>query len=162
MGGLPLCVNDRRPVSEENDARVGVDLSWRTSSNLQLTATLNPDFGSVESDDVVVKFTAYETYFQRRRPFFLEGTEVFETTPRSKSIEQPRGSGGRSAPLPYTMEPTTLLNTRRIGGAAPTLNSLMGSALLVWSYKPTELLGAVKAVGQAGNLRYGVWSALRK
>ncbi len=148
-------------MSEENDARVGVDLSWRPSSNLQLTATLNPDFGSVESDDVVVNLTAYETYFPEKRLFFLEGTEVFETTPRSKSDwSSPRGSGGRSAPLPYTMEPTTLLNTRRIGGAARNIELPDGVSVAgVELSKPTELLGAVKAVGQAGNLRYGVLSA---
>ena len=96
------------------------------------TATLNPDFGSVESDDVVANLTAYETYFPEKRLFFLRAWK-FETTPRSKSDwSSPRGSGGRAA-LPYTMEPTTLLNTRRIGGAARNIELLMGSALLVWS-----------------------------
>ena len=148
-------------MSEENDARVGVDVSWRPSSNLQLTATLNPDFGSVESDDVVVNLTAYETYFPEKRLFFLEGTEVFETTPRSRSDwSSPRGSGGRSAILPYTMEPTTLLNTRRIGGAARNVELPAGVSVEgVELSKPTELFGAVKAVGQSGNMRYGFLSA---
>ena len=148
-------------INEDTQARVGVDVSWRPSSNLQLTATLNPDFGSVESDDVVVNLTAYETYFPEKRLFFLEGTEVFETTPRSRSEwSNPRGSGGRSAPLPYTMEPTTLLNTRRIGGAARNVEVPDGITVAgVELSKPTELLGAVKAVGQSGNLRYGVLSA---
>ena len=148
-------------MREESDARVGVDLSWRPSSNLQLTATLNPDFGSVESDDVVVNLTAYETYFPEKRLFFLEGTEVFETTPRSRSDwSSPRGSGGRSAILPYTMEPTTLLNTRRIGGAARNVEIPDGVSVTgVELSKPTELLGALKAVGQSGNLRYGFLSA---
>ena len=148
-------------MREQNDARVGVDLSWRPSSNLQLTATLNPDFGAVESDDVVVNLTAYETYFPEKRLFFLEGTEVFETTPRSRSEwSNPRGSGGRSAILPYTMEPTTLLNTRRIGGAARNVDIPDGVSVAgVELSKPTELIGAVKAVGQSGNLRYGFLSA---
>jgi len=72
-------------IRDDGEARAGVDLAWRPSSNLQLTATINPDFGSVESDDVVVNLTAYETYFPEKRLFFLEGTEVFETTPRSRS-----------------------------------------------------------------------------
>lgn len=148
-------------MREENDARVGADLSWRPSSNLQLTATLNPDFGSVESDDVVVNLSAYETYFPEKRLFFLEGSEVFETTPRSRSTwSNPRGSGGRSAILPYTMEPTTLLNTRRIGGAARNVETPDGVSVAgVELSKPTELFGAVKAVGQSGNLRYGFLSA---
>ncbi len=148
-------------MRQENDERVGADLSWRPSSNLQLTATLNPDFGSVESDDVVVNLTAYETYFPEKRLFFLEGTEVFETTPRSRSSwSNPRGSGGRSAILPYTMEPTTLLNTRRIGGAPRNVEIPDGVSVAgVELSKPTELFGAVKAVGQSGNLRYGFLSA---
>ena len=148
-------------IREESDTRVGIDLSWRPSSNLQLTATLNPDFGSVESDDVVVNLTAYETYFPEKRLFFLEGIEVFETTPRSRSDwSSPRGSGGRSAVLPYTVEPTTLLNTRRIGGAARNVEIPEGVDVSgVELSKPTELIGAIKAVGQSGNFRYGFLSA---
>ena len=70
-------------ISNEADGRGGIDVAWRPSSNLQLTATVNPDFGSVESDDVVVNLTAYETFFPEKRLFFLEGNEVFVTTPRS-------------------------------------------------------------------------------
>ncbi len=148
-------------IRDDGEARAGVDLAWRPSSNLQLTATINPDFGSVESDDVVVNLTAYETYFPEKRLFFLEGTEVFETTPRSRSDwSSPKGSGGRSAILPYTMEPTTLLNTRRIGGAAKNVEIPGGITVEgVELSKPTELLGALKAVGQSGGLRYGFLSA---
>ena len=67
-------------ISNEADGRGGIDVAWRPSSNLQLTATVNPDFGSVESDDVVVNLTAYETFFPEKRLFFLEGNEVFVTT----------------------------------------------------------------------------------
>jgi hypothetical protein len=50
-------------IRNEADGRGGIDVAWRPSSNLQLTATVNPDFGSVESDDVVVNLTSYETFF---------------------------------------------------------------------------------------------------
>jgi len=52
---------------------VGVDLKYRLSSNLTLNATVNPDFGQVEVDPAVVNLTAFETRFQERRPFFVEG-----------------------------------------------------------------------------------------
>ena len=77
-------------IRNEADGRGGIDVAWRPSSNLQLTATVNPDFGSIESDDVVVNLTAYETFFPEKRLFFLEGNEVFVTSPRSN----PRSSTG--------------------------------------------------------------------
>ncbi len=153
-------------ISNEADGRGGVDVAWRPSSNLQLTATVNPDFGSVESDDVVVNLTAYETFFPEKRLFFLEGNEVFVTTPRSVTemmSSGPRGSGGRQSPSPYRMEPTTLLNTRRIGGSAKQVVVPEGVTVSgVEQSKPSELIGAVKAVGQSGGLRYGVLTAFEK
>ena len=68
-------------IRNEADGRGGIDVAWRPSSNLQLTATVNPDFGSVESDDAVVNLTAYETFYPEKRLFFLEGNEVFLTSP---------------------------------------------------------------------------------
>ena len=41
---------------------------------LTLTATVNPDFGQVEADPAVVNLDAFETFFQERRPFFVEGS----------------------------------------------------------------------------------------
>ena len=138
-----------------------MDVAWRPSSNLQLTATVNPDFGSVESDDVVVNLTAYETFFPEKRLFFLEGNEVFSTTPRTvaEMSTGPRGSGGRQSPPTWSMEPTTLLNTRRIGGSAKQVVVPEGVTVSgVEQGQPSELVGAVKMVGQSGGLRYGIIS----
>ena len=149
-------------ISNETEGRPGMDLAWRPSSNLQVTASLNPDFGSVESDDVVVNLTAYETFYPEKRLFFLEGSEVFVTSPRSNPWGPGGmpGSGGRKAAGMFKPEPTTLFNSRRIGGTAkhveiPDEITVTG----VEQGKPTELLGAVKVVGQSGGLRYGVLSA---
>ena len=148
----------------EAEPRVGADFNWRPSSNMQLTATLNPDFGAVETDDVVVNLTAYETFFPEKRLFFLEGNEVFVTSPRGNVMMSSMGggssAGARRPTAPWTMEPTTMLNTRRIGGAAknvevPDSLSISGTELS----SPTDLLGAAKFVGQAGGLRYGVLTA---
>ncbi|GIT40042.1 MAG: hypothetical protein Ct9H300mP8_12380 [Gammaproteobacteria bacterium] len=57
-------------MKSDQDMRAGTDIAWRPSTNLQLTAALSPDFGSVESDDVVVNLTAYETFFPEKRFFF--------------------------------------------------------------------------------------------
>lgn len=148
-------------IDNEDEYRVGMDLSWRPSSNLQLTATLNPDFGVVESDDVVVNLSAFETFFPEKRLFFLEGSEVFQTTPRSRvrSGSGPSGSGARRTTSTFNPEPTTLLNTRRIGGPPrvdiPDNVDVAG----VDQGKPSDLLGAVKLTGQKGGFRYGVLGA---
>jgi hypothetical protein len=56
---------------------VGLDAKYRVTSNLTLDATLNPDFGQVEVDPAEVNLSAIESFFQERRPFFVEGAEIF-------------------------------------------------------------------------------------
>lgn len=147
-------------IAEQDAYRGGLDLFWRPSTNFQVTATLNPDFGVVESDDVVVNLTAFETYFPEKRLFFVEGTEVFETTPR-------RGGGGyfsgsRRSASSFNFTPTTLLNTRRIGGPprmdVPDDVTVAGVEL----GRPSELIGAIKLTGQAGGWRYGLLTAFEE
>jgi hypothetical protein len=58
--------------------RAGLDLKDRLTSNLTLDATLNPDFGQVEVDPAVLNLSAYETFFPEKRPFFIEGAQVFD------------------------------------------------------------------------------------
>jgi hypothetical protein len=55
----------------------GLDLKYRITSNATLNATVNPDFGQVEVDPAVINLTAFETFFPERRPFFVEGSELF-------------------------------------------------------------------------------------
>ena len=135
-------------IEGEMDYRFGFDADWRPSSNFQLTATVNPDFGQVESDDVVVNLSAFETYFPEKRLFFLEGYEIFVTSPRAMS------GGG---------DTVVLVNTRRIGGAprAPSLPS-GGEIPDLMRSRPTDLFGAVKLTGQQGKLRYGFLAALEE
>lgn len=151
-------------IKHQQESRAGLDLFWRPSSNFQLTAAVNPDFGAVESDDVVVNLTAFETFFREKRLFFLEGTEVFVSSPRANpTFVSLRSQGGRRPPSLFSLEPTTLLNTRRIGGAAKHVNVPDGITVPGTEIsQPTELAGAVKMVGQAGGLRYGLLAAVEK
>lgn len=55
----------------------GLDLKYRLTSNVTVNATFNPDFGQVEVDPAVVNLTQFETFFPERRPFFIEGRELF-------------------------------------------------------------------------------------
>ncbi len=58
--------------------RIGADLKMGLGPNLTLDATFNPDFGQVEADPAVINLSAYETFFDERRPFFTEGKQLFE------------------------------------------------------------------------------------
>ncbi len=127
-------------ITDESETRVGADIYWRPTSNTQVSATLNPDFGTVESDDIVVNLSAFETFFSEKRTFFLEGQDIFRAGPRA--------SGGPFGPI-------TVLNTRRIG-AAPWIDTPAGVSLSPTERNaPTELLGAAKVTGSQGNWRYG-------
>jgi hypothetical protein len=61
----------------DRTGRVGGDLYLGITSNLTLSATINPDFGQVEADPAVVNLSAFETFYPERRPFFQEGLDVF-------------------------------------------------------------------------------------
>ncbi len=55
----------------------GADVKWGLNESFTLDATLVPDFGQVQSDNVVLNLTPFEVRFNENRPFFLEGTELF-------------------------------------------------------------------------------------
>jgi hypothetical protein len=132
-------------VDNTNRFKAGVDFFWRPSTNFQLTATVNPDFGSVESDNVVVNLTADETFFPEKRLFFQEGREIFSL------------SGSRND---FGMQPLTIVNTRRIGGRPRDLD-LADDVELTRRQEllPADIIAATKATGQIGAFRYGVIGA---
>ena len=66
-----------RPGEREPGFTLGADLKYGLTSNLTLDATVNPDFGQVEADPSVLNLSAFETFYQERRPFFVEGTGIF-------------------------------------------------------------------------------------
>ena len=83
---------------------IGADLKIGLTPALTLDATINPDFGQVEADQVILNLSTFEIFFPEKRPFFLEGVDVFATPLNlfySRRI-------GRNAPLPYTDEYTAL------------------------------------------------------
>jgi hypothetical protein len=62
----------------KNTVTVGADLKLGLTPNVTLDGTLNPDFGQVEADPAVVNLSAFETFFSERRPFFVEGTSLYQ------------------------------------------------------------------------------------
>ena len=60
-----------------SDFEVGGDLRWRPSSSLAVDLTVNPDFALIEADVEVINLTRFELFIPEKRPFFLEGTEMY-------------------------------------------------------------------------------------
>jgi hypothetical protein len=74
----PYVVGVQDLVARDNQFDAGADIFWKPNSQFQLTATINPDFGQVESDSLVVNFGAQETFFSDKRPFFTENQGFFD------------------------------------------------------------------------------------
>ena len=72
-------IADRRTTAfaSKSHVAVGGDLKYRVAPNITLDATVNPDFGQVESDPAVLNLSAYESFFDERRPFFVAGRGLF-------------------------------------------------------------------------------------
>jgi len=60
------------------NGNLGLDVKLGISSNFTLDMTINPDFGQVESDPSVMNLTAFETFYEEKRPFFLEAKSIFK------------------------------------------------------------------------------------
>lgn len=73
----PIQARNRFTPAHDLAGAVGGDARIKLPQSLTLTATLNPDFGQVEADPAVVNLTAFEVFFQERRPFFLENADGF-------------------------------------------------------------------------------------
>ena len=72
-------LHDSGSDTYSNDKKTGLDFIWRPNNSIQLTGTVRPDFGQVESDDLVVNFSAFETFMSEKRPFFTENQGLFNS-----------------------------------------------------------------------------------
>ena len=108
---------------------MGGDFKYGVASNLTLNATINPDFGQVEADPSVLNLSAFETFFQERRPFFVEGRGQFSLDVNCSAVNC-NGEG--------------MFYSRRIG-RSPQLADQYGDAA---SPTATTILGAGKLTGR--------------
>ncbi len=125
------------------DLSAGFDLKYGLTSGLTLDATVNPDFGQVEADPAVVNLSAFETYFQERRPFFVEGADLFRFG---------AGSGG------FVFGAPQLFYSRRVGRTPTRPVSEPGGYVDYPS--ATKIIGATKLSGKTGRWSIGVMDAL--
>jgi len=131
------------PFYKANDTKpsAGADLKYGLPGGLTLTATVNPDFGQVEVDPAVVNLSAYETFFPEKRPFFVEGANIFNIG----SI-----NGGPS----YGYQ--QIFYSRRIG--RPPQRFVNGQ--FVDAPNATTIIGAGKVTGKVGGWTVGLLNAL--
>ena len=125
-----------------NTSSVGIDLKYGFSARSSLNLTFNPDFGQVETDPSVLNLTAFETQFQEKRKFFIEGNNFF------KNIYE-------------------LFYSRRIGKvpglltpddgeiiSKPNVTTILGAGKLLGETKKGTKFGIIEAVTDE---EYGVW-----
>ncbi len=129
----PFAKNGREPLGNFGmDAKIGV------GSNFTVDLTLNPDFGQVESDPSVMNLTAFETFYEEKRPFFLEGKNIFD----------------------FEFDDMSLFYSRRIGHSPSYSPDLVGDQHIK-SPDNTTILSAVKFSGKTSKgLSVGVLQSL--
>ncbi|MCK4880852.1 MAG: carbohydrate binding family 9 domain-containing protein, partial [Bacteroidales bacterium] len=124
---------------------VGLDGKVGVTNNLTLDFTINPDFGQVEADPSEVNLTAFETFFEEKRPFFIEGKNI-----TSFNVGLGDGDVGND----------NLFYSRRIGRRPhgyPSLDDGEYASIPVF----TRILGAAKLTGKTENgLSVGIVEAI--
>lgn len=115
---------------QKSKVTVGGDVKYRILSNLTLDATINPDFGQVESDPSVLNLSSYESFFDERRPFFVAGRGLFRFDVNCSAVN---------------CNGETLYYSRRIG-RTPELAGVYGDTVPL---QPTTILGAAKLIGKS-------------
>lgn len=126
--------NDPFYKSSQYKTTFGADLKWGINSNLTLDMTVNPDFGQVEVDPAVLNLSAYETFYEEKRPFFIEGSNLLMF-----------GSGGSNNNWGFNWGGPDMFYSRRIG-KAPTGSAADGD--FVDYPGETQIIGAAKLTGK--------------
>jgi hypothetical protein len=132
----PAVAGDPFHTGHQAAANAGFDLKGGLSSNLTLDVSVNPDFGQVEVDPAVINISDEETYYQEKRPFFIEGSSIFNF-----------GRGGPNVYRMFGWEDPDLFYSRRIGRSPQGTPSSAGFVQMPdW----TAILGAAKVTGKIG------------
>jgi hypothetical protein len=120
------------------NGNLGLDAKIGLSSNFTMDLTVNPDFGQVESDPSVMNLTAFETFYEEKRPFFLEGKTIFN----------------------YGIDDLSLFYSRRIGHS-PSYSYTPADNTYIQSPDQTTILDAIKLSGKtADGLSVGLIQSL--
>jgi hypothetical protein len=134
-------------TGKDYSLNAGLDMRVGLKSNLTLDLTVNPDFGQVEVDPAVINLSAAETYYEEKRPFFMEGANIFRF-----------GGGGANMNIGADWSTPSFFYSRRIGRSPQgTVNSPGYANYPEW----TTILTAAKITGRIGKeWNFGFISAL--
>ena len=94
---FPYVSKTYNSVSNFDENKVGAEVFYNTGTGKQVNLTVNPDFGQAESDEVVINFSAQETFYSEKRAFFNENQSLFNINHYDRY---------------------SVINTRRIGSAS--------------------------------------------
>lgn len=94
------------PETDHQFRNFGLDLKYGLTSNLMVNATVQPDFGQVEADPAVLNLSPYETFFQEKRPFFIEGRSLFEFPSFNLFYTRRIGTGDENSRIRYAAKLT--------------------------------------------------------
>ena len=135
-GGERASSDPNDPFFDGSDSILegGLDGKVGISSNLTMDFTINPDFGQVEADPSEVNLTSFETFFEEKRPFFIEGRNIFDLP------VSPAATGGN-----FTGD--RLFYSRRVGRPP----RFFPRADFVDQPDRTSILGAFKLTGKTKN-----------
>ncbi|MEO8192733.1 MAG: DUF5916 domain-containing protein [Gemmatimonadales bacterium] len=118
---------------------IGADLKYGLSSSLTLDATVNPDFGQIEADPAVLNLSAFESFFEERRPFFVEGTGIFQFDANSIQLFYPRRIG-RAPQLGGLVQDRT--------AQVPGASTILGATKVTGRLSGGTTLGTLAAITQ--------------
>ena len=132
---------------KESSFSAGLDGKAAITNDLTLDFTINPDFGQVEADPSEVNLSAFESYFSERRPFFIEGKNIYQFQPSSTYVI-------------HNMGADNLFYSRRIG-RAPHYSPDLDDDEYLDMPEATTILGAAKLSGKTKNgLSIGIMESL--
>jgi hypothetical protein len=141
VSSLPEQAGNPFVGSADGKAAAGLDAKVGLASNFTLDATVNPDFGQVEADPSVVNLTSYETFYEEKRPFFLEGKRIFTLGLPGSAI---------AGDVSSTVETDQLFYSRRIG-APPPIEPVVQEGAFLETPGETSIISAAKVTGKTKN-----------
>ncbi|HEX2121762.1 MAG TPA: DUF5916 domain-containing protein [Thermoanaerobaculia bacterium] len=131
-------------VNQQVGTEAGLDFKWTPTADMAVDATINPDFSQVESDVAVISTNErFAIFIPEKRPFFLEGVELFSTPIQAvytRTITSPRWGArttGKKGDYAYTF-----LVAQDRGGGSVIVPSAFGS-----EFAPQEL-SSIAAIGR--------------
>ena len=133
-------------VNHQVGADAGLDFKWSPTADMAVDATINPDFSQVESDVAVISTNErFAIFIPEKRPFFLEGIELFSTPIQAvytRTLTAPRWgtrTTGKRGDYAYTF-----LIAQDRGGGSVILPSKFGSNFADQDFSSTALVGRVR------------------